>query len=69
MSPHASLSLPFERVSLSLSFPISSHPLVCLSCFMLHYSPGIFKTKEILGLLPCLAHLCILSSSVQTENE
>ncbi len=44
MSPHASLSLPFECVSLSLSLQISSHPPVCLSQFMLHYCACFFVT-------------------------
>lgn len=41
ISPHASLSLPFEHVSLSLSLSLlnlSPHPVVCLShfCYIIH---------------------------------
>lgn len=49
MSPHASWSLPFEWVSLSLSLSISPHPPVCRSYIMIIFttvSPKNWITRD-----------------------
>lgn len=81
ISPHASLSLPFEHVSLSLSLSLLNlSSSRCLSfTLLLHYSHGIFPPKrltnkldhkrmEILGLLPFIFHLSILFSDEKPRD-
>lgn len=79
MSPHASLSLPFERVSLSLSHRISPHPppphpsvchslcYVVLLTFTTKFHQRTEKRKK--KILPSSFHLSILSSSVQADQK